>query len=88
MGWKIVFEKQFLKAVQGIPLNIQTKLANLIELLKINPYHPLLHTKQLTGNLSGLLSFRVTREWRVIFYFRDTETIQLLELAHRKEIYK
>jgi len=84
----IFYDKGFLKAIKSLPKNIHIKLAKQIELLQQNPFHPLLHSKQLSGDLTGFLSFRVTREWRVIFYFKDPETIQLLKIAHRKDIYQ
>lgn len=66
----------------------QAKLAKLIELLGENPFHPLLHTTRLTGDLAGYLSFRITRDWRVIFQFADPETLQLLRMKHRREVYR
>lgn len=85
---QVVLEKSFLKSARKLPVNIKKKLGKLLELFAINPYHQLLHTKKLTGNLAGLLSFRITREWRVIFYFKDLENIHVLEIAHRKDIYR
>lgn len=84
----IVFASKFLKSSEGLPLNIQTKLDQLIEVLSKDPYHPLLHTKQLTGNMTGYLSFRITRDWRVLFQFLDPKTIQVLRVKHRKDIYR
>lgn len=84
---RVSYGKNFLRSVQELPLPQQKKLSKLISLLEENPYHPLLHTKHLRGGLSGYLSFRVTRGWRVIFQFLDPETVQLLHVAHRSEIY-
>lgn len=85
---KIVYTPAFLKSAKRLPIKTQTKLDNLAVLLAENVYHPLLHTKQLSGNLAGLYSFRITRDWRVIFNFLDPETIQLLRVANRKDIYR
>lgn len=85
---KIFLNQSFLKSAKNLPSNTQSKLAKLLELAQIDPFHPLLHTKHLIGELTGFLSFRVTRDWRVIFYFMDQETIHLLKIAHRKDIYK
>ena len=85
---RIVFSNQFLKSVDELPVNTQNKLDRLLELLKNNPYHPLLHTKQLGGNMTGYLSFRITRDWRVLFQFIDSQTIHLLDVGHRKDIYR
>ena len=70
---RVVYGKNFLKSTGSLP---QEK-----------PFHPFLHTKYLTGGLAGLLSFRITRDWRVIFQFISPDTIQLLRVKHRKDIY-
>ena len=57
-------------------------------ILQNNPFHPLLHTKKLTGQLAGFFSFRITRDYRVIFEFSDPDTLRLIRAADRKEIYR
>lgn len=85
---RIVYGAGFLKSAKKLPSNIQEKLASLLEIFKENPFHPLLHTKYLTRELAGFLSFRITRDYRVIFRFIDPETIHLLRAGHRKDIYR
>ena len=85
---QIFYDKNFLKAVSALPKNIQIKLAKLLEILRQNPFHALLHTKHLSEKLTGFLSFRITREWRVTFYFKDAESIHLINVAHRRDIYR
>lgn len=84
----IVYGRKFLKAAKALPKNHQRKLAQQLGTLVKNPFHSTLHTKRLTGPLVGFLSFRITRDWRVIFQFLDAETIQLIDVAHRKNIYR
>lgn len=88
MTIELVYTKSFLKAVKKLPTAQQTKLAKLLEILQIQPYSPLLHTKPLTGQLTGFYSFRITREYRVIFQFLNPTKIKLIDTAHRKEIYQ
>lgn len=85
---QIVYHSNFLKSAKKLPETQQEKLSYLIETLQDNPYHPSLYTKHLAENLAGLLSFRITRDWRVIFQFFDQNTIQLLRVKHRKNIYR
>ena len=66
---RVVYHRNFLKSAKRLSKAEQSKLANLIKILKENPFHPLLHSKRLTHELTGFLSFRVTRSWRVIFQF-------------------
>jgi addiction module RelE/StbE family toxin len=85
---KIVYSKDFIKSVKRTPKQIQNKLADLVEILQQNPFHPKLHSKPLVGKLKGFYSFSITRNWRLIFSFLDSETIFLIDIAHRKDIYR
>jgi addiction module RelE/StbE family toxin len=85
---RIVYSNDFLKSAKRLPKPIQKKLADLLEILQNNPFHPKIHTKPLVGRLKGFYSFRITRDWRVIFIFLNSKTISLIEVAHRKDIYR
>jgi len=85
---RIVYSNDFLKSAKRLPKPIQKKLADSLEILQNNPFHPKIHTKPLVGRLKGFYSFRITRDWRVIFIFLNSETISLIEVAHRKDIYR
>jgi len=85
---QLIYSRHFLKSVKKLPIPIQEKLATKLELLQRNPFHPILHTKPLTGRLFGFYSFRITRDWRVILQFLAPEVIQLIEVGHRKDIYR
>ena len=84
----IVYGKAFLKSVKKLPVRQQRKLAGLLESLCENPFHSSLHTKQLSGELVGFYSFRITREWRAIFQFVNICKVKLVAVGHRKDIYK
>ena len=84
----MVFDKKFLKDVRKIPIKQQHKLATLLEEVTINPFASKLHTKQLSTPLQGLYSFRINREYRVLFRFLDEETVFLTHVKHRKDIYR
>ena len=83
-----IYSKHFLKSAKKLSKNLQVKLAEQLETLQQNPFQNSLHTKPLTGKLVGFYSFRITREWRVIFYFEKPKIIKLIEIGHRKDIYK
>ena len=84
----LVYGEHFLRSARALPTLQRRKLARLLESLRANPFHPLLHTKRLSGNLAGMFSFRITRDWRVIFQFNDPTTLQLLRVANRKDVYR
>ncbi len=84
----LIYSKRFLKSAKRLPKKIKARLAEQLELLQKNPFHPSLHTKSLIGPLVGFYSFRITRDWRVIFKFEDPEIIKLIEIGNRKDIYR
>ena len=85
---KVVYGRVFVKSARKLPKKLKIKLASSTTLLQNNPFSQPLHTKYLSGKLTGLLSFRVTRDWRAIFKFIDSDLIQLIEVANRKDIYR
>ena len=85
---RIFYEKKFLKRVAKLPQQQQNKLSKLFIILQSNPFDPILHTKRLAHPLIGILSFRITRDYRVTFRFLDEQIIQLVDTGHRKDIYR
>lgn len=85
---RIGYDPLFLKQVQRLPIAQQRKLSGLIILLQNNPHDPRLHTKKLGPPLEGHLSFRITRDWRVVFRFLSPEDIFITRVKHRKDIYR
>lgn len=84
----VVYHTRFLKEARALPQAQQKKLARLLEMLAENPYDPRLHTKHLSGELLGVLSFWITRDWRVLYCFSDENAIRLLTVGHRSDIYQ
>ncbi len=81
------FHKNFSKSFKKLPQNIQTKTIELEEIIKENPFHPLLKSKKLSGKLSMFYSMRVTREYRILFQIEE-KLIIFYEAGHRKDIYE
>ena len=48
---------------------------------------PRLHMKKLQG-LDGVSSFRVTRLYRVLFYFQSSDAVVFFAIGHRKDVYR
>lgn len=53
----------------------------------LNLRDPRLHMKKLQG-LDGVYSFRVTRLYRVLFYFQSSEAVIFFVIGHRKDAYR
>ena len=86
---EVVYGKKFLKSVdKNLPQDQQDKLDTQIKRLENDPTDPRLKVKSLSGRLSHLHSFRINRSYRVLFRYRQDDTIQLLRADHRKGIYE
>jgi len=88
MSVKISFKDGFHKSAKVFNKKQRDKLADLVVLLSRNPFNKKLHTKPLGGKLAGLYSFRITRDWRVIFKFLSPQEILVIKVGNRKDIYK
>jgi len=85
---RIAYADRFIKAAKSLDISLQNKLADCIALMQTNPFHSGLHTKPLSGPLAGMYSFRINRDWRVLFKFASPDMIQLIDIGHRKDIYR
>ncbi len=88
MKYRILYTADFEKAVKRYERIIRERLDEALGFLEEDPFHSKLHTKPLTGPLKGYYSFRLGRDYRVIFIFRSGSIIHLLKLAKRDEIYR
>lgn len=88
MQYRVVYSADFEKAAMRLGKIVLRRLEKALDLLVIDPFDSRLHTKALAGPLRGFYSFRLGRDFRVIFIFADMRTIQLLKIAKRAEIYK
>ena len=85
---EIRYCKDFLAEFSKLPKFIQKKLVALEEVFRENPFHPYLHTKGLHGKLRDFYSFRITRDYRVVFQLVNKSEALFLVIGHRKDIYK
>ncbi len=85
---RIVYSREFVKQIASLPKKTQEMLDMLLQILLKDPFYPTLHTKSLKGELNRMFSFQITRDWRVIFIFEDNNTIRLVKVGNRKDIYR
>ncbi len=84
---KIIFTGQFKKGFNRIPKKIQQKFKERIDLFIQNPFHPLLKIHPLKGNMLGLRAFSVTGDYRVIYRIVSNDTVKLINIGTRAQIY-
>ena len=85
---QVVFGNKFLRSAKKLDKKLKPKLKSSLDVLLENSFHPTLRTKPLTGKLSDYYSFRIGRDHRVIFQFLSDELMYLIDIGHRKDIYR
>ena len=84
---EVVFSRDFVNHFKKLPLHIRSKTDSLIDILSVDYRDSRLRTKKLHGE-NNLYSFRISHDYRVIFQFIDSQKIYLLDVKHRKDIYR
>jgi len=82
----IIETEDFKKDLKDFPSDIRRLFQKQKAIFKQNWLDARLHTKRIK-ELPGVYSFRITRRYRVLFYFRNGEAI-FFKIGHRKEIYR
>jgi mRNA-degrading endonuclease RelE of RelBE toxin-antitoxin system len=83
----IVYAEEFKKQFHKLPSPLQKQFKIQEKRFKADWRDPRLHCKKLKGS-STAFSFRVTRSWRVLFAFVDTETALFATIGHRRNVYR
>jgi len=86
--WKIEFTKNGLRQLTKLDRSVQQLIKAWITKYLLTTDDPRLYGKPLTGNLKGLWRYRVG-DYRLICSIHDMVlTIYVIEVGHRKEVYK
>lgn len=87
MNWTIDFDAYALKALEKLDKPVRNRIERFLDDLELLD-NPRQQGKALTGKYKGLWRYRVG-DYRIICDIQDNQLIILvLELGHRKEIYK
>jgi len=78
--------EDFRSDFKKLPTDIKKLYQKKEEIFQKNWLDPRFHTKRIK-ELKGVYSFRITRRYRVLFYFRNEDAI-FFSIGHRKDIYK
>ena len=84
---EVIKTKEFIIALEKLPKEIQRLYAIQERRFRENWRDSRLHIKEVRS-LPLALSFRITRRYRVLFYFRDSSAAVFFEVDHRKDVYK
>lgn len=84
---RIICSEDFDHNFSKLPKNIQRFFEIQKERFVNNWRDSRLHIKKVYS-LEYAFSFRITRQYRVLFYFQDMTTVIFFDIDHRKDIYK
>lgn len=82
----ILYAEEFRKQFRKLPDDVQRLFRVQEERFRIHARDPRLHVKQLRG-YPFVFSFRITRRYRVLFYFSDPDIALFATIGHRKDAY-
>lgn len=84
---EIIKTGDFDRALEDLPAEIKRLYTTQEKRFKENWQDTRLHIKKVR-TLPFVLSLRITRRYRVFFYFKDSDIAVFFEIDHRKDIYK
>ena len=84
---EVIQTDEFQRAFRKLPKEIRRLYARQEERFRADWWDPRLHVKKVK-ELPYARSFRITRRYRVFFYFRDPETAVLFDVDHRRDAYR
>lgn len=85
---RIFVTKNFERAFRKLPKSIQIKAEEKIQIFKRNIKHPSLNLEKLQPTRKNFWSFRIDKNYRVIFIFLEDKAVELRDARHHKDIYR
>jgi mRNA interferase RelE/StbE len=86
MAYEYGFTHTSLKLFQKLPHNIQQRIVSKLDYYCSQP-SPLAYATKLTHHESGTYRFRIGT-YRVIFDVVNSDTLLILDIGHRRSIYR
>lgn len=84
----IYYTEEFERLYTELPAQIQKKAERREMLFRQNPFYPSLQTEKLHPKNREIWSFRVDRNYRVLFKFENQTTIYFLAVGPHHWIYR
>ena len=78
---RIFYHPRFKKKLKNLPIRIKQKAKKQMKFFCQDPFRPSLKTHSLKGKLRGYWSFRINREYRILFEFIDEKTVGLIDIG-------
>ena len=85
---EIYYADEFEKGYIKLPKQIKAKAETQEKLFINNPFYPSLHTEKLSPKSREVWSFRIDKNYRIIFRFLNNDKVIFLNVGHHHWIYK
>ena len=85
---EIFVTEEFEKQYQKLPLAIQKKAEKKEKIFCQDPFYPSLHTEKLEPRSKEVWSFRIDKEYRILFRHINPNKILFLACGHHNWIYR
>jgi addiction module RelE/StbE family toxin len=81
------YTPRFLKSLSKLPHRIKQPVEQKDKIFRHNPFDVQLHTHKLKGELTGIWSYSVNYNYRILFRFIDKESVMYYDIGTH-EIYR
>jgi Txe/YoeB family toxin of Txe-Axe toxin-antitoxin module len=85
---ELVVTEEFRRNYEQLPLAIKNKAERQQRVFIENPFHPSLETEKLNPKSREVWSFRIDRQYRIIFRFITGERVLFLTVGRHHWIYR
>ena len=82
MIMNILYMPQFLRQYKKLEPDLQEEVKRSIARFRTDPAEPSLRAHKLKGSLTGFMSFSVNYQYRIVYQWRNTDTIVLLKVGN------
>ena len=85
---EVLITEEFEKQYRKLPLSIQKKAEKKEQIFRQNPFYPSLCAEKLEPKSKEAWSFRIDREYRILFRYLNSNKVIFLACGHHNWIYR
>ncbi|MFH1656580.1 MAG: type II toxin-antitoxin system mRNA interferase toxin, RelE/StbE family [Candidatus Nealsonbacteria bacterium] len=86
--FEILVTEEFKKRYRKLPFHIQKKAEKKEEVFYKNPFNPLLHIEKFEPKRKEVWSFRIDKEYRILFKFVNSNKVIFMTCGHHNWVYR
>ena len=85
---KILLSEEFDGSLEKLPKHIRRKAVKRVKIFQENPFHPGLRAEKINPPQLNIWSFRIDRNYRILFRFVESNIALFILADHHKNIYR